>query len=263
MTAHSGLSEVEIRLLHGPEEMEAASALAAQIWEVDNAHSHVSPELLMALAHAGNYVAGAYRGRELLAMCVGFFHPPHDNALHSHIAGVRADAAGSGLGKSLKLHQRDWCLDRGITRVTWTYDPLVARNGYFNVHKLRCEVVAYFPDFYGSMKDGLNQGQHSDRLLVAWHLDATDVDTQAVADPGVTVLRSERGRPVLDLDEARDAQHCFVEVPSDIEVMRRDDPDLAAEWRVGLRHALGTLLRSGWVVVDFDRRGHYLLTKRA
>ena len=260
--AASRPAETDIRMLHSAGEMEAASDLAAQIWKVESAQSHVSPELLTALAHAGNYVVGAFRGDELLAMCVGFFHPPHDNALHSHIAGVRPDAAGTGLGASLKLHQRQWCLERGVKRVTWTYDPLVARNAYFNIHKLGCEVVAYLPDFYGSMHDGLNRGQHSDRLLVSWPLDGTRVEDSAPDDPGAAALRTVDGLPVLDLRAVLDADRCYVEIPSDIEVLRRDDPRCAVQWRLALRQALDGLFSTGWTVINFDRRGRYRLAKK-
>lgn len=256
---------MELRLLHGPEEMSAASELVAQIWKVDNAQSHVSPELLTAFAHAGNYVAGGFRGEELMAVCVGFFYPPRENALHSHIAGVRPDAAGAGWGRALKHHQRDWCLERGVSRMTWTYDPLVARNAYFNIHKLGCDVEVYMPDFYGPMGDGLNHGQHSDRLMVAWRLDQPETQhakmPQSLDGEGSAVLRSVDGRPQLDLAQAATATRCTVQIPSDIEQLRRREPELGISWRLALRAALRGLLREGWRVVDFDRQGHYCLTR--
>ncbi|MCA2229295.1 GNAT family N-acetyltransferase [Nonomuraea aurantiaca] len=254
-------TSMELRLLHRPEEMSAASELVAQIWKVQNTQSHVSPELLTAFAHAGNYVAGGFRGHELMAVCVGFFYPPRENALHSHIAGVRPDAAGTGWGRALKHHQRDWCLARGVTRVTWTYDPLVARNAYFNLHKLGCEVEVYLPDFYGPMGDGLNQGQHSDRIMVAWHIGQATAPSRAEKKHGPAVLRSVDRRPQLDLGRAVSLTRCVVEIPSDIEALRRHEPELAISWRLALRRALGGLLEEGWVVVDFDRRGHYCLTR--
>ncbi|WP_030742494.1 hypothetical protein [Streptomyces sp. NRRL F-5135] len=253
-------ASMELRPLHGVEEMAAASELLAQIWKVQPAQSHLSPELLTAFAHAGNYVAGGFSGHELMAVCVGFFHPPRATALHSHIAGVRPDAAGTGWGSALKYHQRDWCLERGVTRVTWTYDPLVARNAYFNIHKLGCDVEVYLPDFYGSMSDGVNYGQHSDRLMVAWRLEQSQ--TQRTDErQGPAVLRSVGGRPQLDLNQAASVSRCTLEIPPDIEALRRRQPEAAIDWRLALRRALDVLLQEGWVVVDFDRQGHYCLAR--
>lgn len=259
----SEATRTELRMLHLPSEMVAATELVASVWQVDVNQSHVNPGLLTALAHAGNYVAGGFRGKELMAVCVGFFYPPQEHTLHSHIAGVRPDAAGTGWGNALKLHQRDWCLERGVTRVTWTYDPLIARNAYFNVHKLGCTIEAYLPDFYGLMGDGLNLGQPSDRVLAVWDLERPGPRPPAVpgAQPPAAVLWSESGRPVLDRRRADGLRACRVEVPNDIEQVRRADPELAAAWREALREALGTLLADGWTVTDFDRRGHYNLTR--
>ncbi|WP_167499392.1 hypothetical protein [Streptomyces malaysiensis] len=254
----------ELRMLYLPSDMVAATELVASVWQVDVTQSHVNPELLTALAHAGNYVAGGFRGDELIAVCVGFFHPPLERALHSHLAGVRPDAVGTGWGHALKSHQRAWCLERGVTRITWTYDPLVARNAYFNLHKLGCTVDTYLPDFYGVMGDGLNSGQRSDRVLVVRDLERPAGPRRPIGndiEPPAAVLWSEHGRPVLDLDRARALRTCRVDIPSDIEQVRRTDPDLAVGWRLSLGQALGGLLADGWVVTDFDRRGHYTLTR--
>lgn len=262
-TEDSEATRTEFRTLHLPSEMAAATELLASVWQVDVNQSHVNPGLLTALAHAGNYVAGGFQGEELMAVCVGFFYPPWEKSLHSHIAGVRSDAVGAGWGNALKHHQRDWCLERGVTRVTWTYDPLVARNAYFNVHKLGCRIDAYLPDFYGVMGDGLNVGQSSDRVLAVWDLERPGPRQPASREgqPSVAVLWSDGGRPVVDQRRAHGLCTCRVEVPHDIEQVRRADPELAVAWREALRETLGTLLADGWTVTDFDRRGHYNLTR--
>jgi len=256
----AGSTDLQLRLLSDPSEMTAASELVAQVWQVDSAYSHVSPELLTALAHSDNYVAGAFQHGELVAACVGFFYPPTKLALHSHIAGVRADVVGTGVGNALKFHQRAWCLQRGVTRATWTYDPLVARNAYFNIHKLGCQIDDYLPDFYGVMDDAINQGQHSDRLMAVWRLDQEVV--RNAGDPGPVVLRSVAGHPHLQLENAVHESRCRVQIPSDIEAVRREDPARAAEWRLALRRVLAGLFREGWSVVDFDRAGHYYMRRK-
>ena len=255
-------SGVRVRSLHEPAEMQAAAILLAKIWNVQESRPYFDPGLLVALAHAHNYVAGAYHGTELLAVCVGFFHAPPDRVLHSHIAGVVGGSAGSGVGKALKYHQRAWCLRHGIDTITWTFDPLVARNAYFNIHRLGAAAAEYLPNFYGEMTDGINHGQDSDRMLLVWDLPrepgarlAEDTSAEARA------LRNEAGVPRLSLESIRSAQRVRVEIPSDIEAMRVDHPDQAALWRPALRNALAHLMNDGWQVTDFARSGHYSLER--
>ena len=92
--------------------------------------------------------------------------------LHSHLLAVAEDRRGQGLGLALKQSQRAWALQRGITRVTWTFDPLVVRNAELNLRRLGAVAGEYLPDHYGRMRDAFNAGDATDRLLVRWQLDS-------------------------------------------------------------------------------------------
>ncbi|WP_422758538.1 hypothetical protein [Paenarthrobacter sp. C1] len=256
-------SGVSIRILHEPADMELASALLTTIWKAEGNKPHIDPSILIALAHAHNYVAGAYSGAELIGACVGFFHPPPDRALHSHIAGVRGGSAGAGVGKALKHHQRAWCLSRGTDTITWTFDPLIARNAYFNIHRLGTAAMKYLPNFYGQMTDSINRGQDTDRMLLAWDLlrESGAGIPPDTPEPEACVLHNEDGVPHLNLESIGSAQRVRVEIPSDVETMRIEHPDRAACWRPALREALATLMNNGWQVTDFARRGHYILER--
>ena len=81
--------------------------------------------------------------------------------------------AGRAVGTAIKLHQRDWALAHGGTAITWTYDPLVARNAHFNLNRLGARPERYLLDVYGELRDDLNRGDPSDRLLVRWSLKTT------------------------------------------------------------------------------------------
>jgi predicted GNAT superfamily acetyltransferase len=76
----------------------------------------------------------------MIGASVGFFAAPDDRSLHSHITGIVGDHRGRGLGRLLKQHQREWALARGVHRITWTFDPLVARNASFNLRVLGARV---------------------------------------------------------------------------------------------------------------------------
>jgi predicted GNAT superfamily acetyltransferase len=241
---------VAVREVGAVAELDLIRDLFDQVWEQDPADSSMPGPVLRALATAGNYVAGAWRGRELVGACVGFFgRAGTEWELHSHIAGVIARARGSNVGFALKTHQRAWALRHGVEHVTWTFDPLVARNVYFNATKLAAGVRAYLPEFYGPMPDGLNHGDLSDRLLADWSLTDDRVAAACArrcAQPDLTTWRAAGAQPVLRPDEsgwpARSesaARTVLITIPSDIEALRRAEPVCARAWRLALREELG------------------------
>ena len=126
---------VSVREVTDLAELADVVALYATIWGRSE-NPPVTLELLRAFTKAGNYVGGAFEGDRLVGACVGFFHAPAEDALHSHIAGVAPGLNGRHVGFALKLHQRAWAMLRGVSEIAWTFDPLVSRNAYFNVVKL-------------------------------------------------------------------------------------------------------------------------------
>jgi predicted GNAT superfamily acetyltransferase len=212
--------------------------------------------LLVALAHAGNYEAIAEdKNGNPVGGTVGFCGPA-GTPFHSHIVGVLPGRVGRGAGRAIKLVQRAWCLERGIDTMTWTYDPLIARNAYFNLRRLGASAVEYLPDFYGTMTDTINAGQHSDRILTRWDLTVTP-PTPGAARPevaeAVPVVAEVEGEPTTFLPPADGKGPVSVALPVDIEALRRTDKDLATRWRLETRRALGELLRDDWVITDFVR----------
>ena len=155
-------------------ELEGVVRLFATIWGRDP-NPPVTVELLRAFTKAGNYVGVAFDDGRLVGACVGFFHAPAEDALHSHIAGVEPGLDGRHVGFALKLHQRAWAMRRGVSEIAWTFDPLVSRNAYFNIVKLGAQPDEYLRNFYGTMLDSINGADDSDRLLVRWRLRSPDV----------------------------------------------------------------------------------------
>jgi predicted GNAT superfamily acetyltransferase len=193
-------SVADISELKELEELRELEALFASIWERPD-EPPISADLLRALAHSGNYVTGARTGGRLVGGLVGWLggDPRHELHMHSHILGVDAGRQVRGLGFELKQHQRRWCLERGMKRMEWTTDPLVRRNGYFNLSKLGARAREYLVNFYGAMADGLNAGEESDRLLIGWQLDSAQAEMAATgrsAEPDVEeLLRGDRRFP--------------------------------------------------------------------
>jgi predicted GNAT superfamily acetyltransferase len=251
-------------------ELTEVAQLFATIWgRTEN--PPVSLELLRAFTKAGNYVAGAFDGDRLVGACVGFFHAPDEDALHSHIAGVAPGLTGRNVGFALKVHQRAWAMLRGVSEIAWTFDPLVSRNAYFNLVKLAAVPAEYLPNFYGSMLDTINRDDDSDRLLVRWPLRDVAVVAACAGNSASAVAADElaRGAVVaLGIDEAgapvpgqADGPVALVAVPRDVEGLRVSDPALAQRWRLAVREALGGLVADGTRSADFDRGGWYVMRR--
>src|SRR5919106_1380738 len=144
--------DVEIREVSSLEDVQAVAGLVDRVW---------GEQRLLAAFHEGDMV-GAQVG--FLALDEG--RP----SLHSYVTGVLPGREHRGVGFRLKVAQRAWCLSTGIETVTWTFDPLIARNAYFNLRKLAAVAIRFERNFYGPMEDAINVGDRSDRLLIRWEV---------------------------------------------------------------------------------------------
>ncbi len=252
-------SGVRIRELHDIPDFERVVRVFDEIWHPEPHNPPITVELMRALSHAGNYVAGAFDGDTLVGASVGFFAAPAGKALHSHVTG----AVRRGAGFALKLHQRAWALRRGLRRITWTFDPLVRRNAHFNLAKLGALPEEYLPEFYGPMADAVNADDESDRVLAVWRLDAPHVVRACgfapylpeVPGDAVRGISDEGGRPIA---RAVDGRVILVAVPEDVETLRHADPGAAKAWRHAVREVLGGLMDGGARVAGFAG-GHYVV----
>lgn len=185
--------------------------------------------LVRALRHAGTGLLVAMRDERCVGVCMGFLGWTDGLHLHSHMTAVHPGLEAKGVGFALKLWQRSRCLDHGVREIRWTFDPLIARNAYFNLVKLGASVRRFLPDHYGEMNDTVNAGDRSDRFEVSWELDSARV-AQALTG---ALPESSHGT--------------LVEVPADYDRMRREDPGAAAEVRQRTRAAFADLCGQGLV----------------
>jgi predicted GNAT superfamily acetyltransferase len=252
------------------EDLHELAELFASVWGRPG-EPPISSDILKALAHSGNYVAGAHSGQRLVGGLVGWFggEPPHEVHMHSHILGVLAGSDAHGLGFELKQHQRRWCLSRGVKVIEWTTDPLVRRNAYFNLTKLGAGAREYLVNFYGEMTDGINAGEESDRLLISWRLDAASAEAAASGrspEPNLEHLLGAGASAVLSVGDAGEpvetassSRVLLCQVPEDIVAVRRTDPALARSWRMALRRMLQGAIAAGYEVTGATRSGWYVL----
>ncbi|MFF5523117.1 GNAT family N-acetyltransferase [Streptomyces coeruleorubidus] len=247
----------DVRELTEVQDMRLATDLITRIWQAEA--PPVPFSFMRALSHSGAQVIGGFVDGRLAGVAVGFPGTDADGPLlHSHVVGVDARWRGTGLGHAIKLAQRDWCLQRGIKRMVWTFDPLRVGNACFNLNRLGARGVSYHHDFYGPLDDGFNRGIPTDRVLVHWDL--------ADAESGPRPATAPTGPYVLDLDTAGRPVAGACEADADGEVRLRvparppADPSQALAWRLALREAMQPLMRSGhrWTTAHAD--GTYVLT---
>ena len=195
---------------------------------------------LRAMQQSGNYVVGLFDddggSEQMVGASIAFFGEPGRRAMHSHITALVPEYRGRGWGRELKEHQRQWAFSRAVGRITWTFDPLVARNAHFFLTVLGARVTGYAENVYGIFGGG-DAGDESDRLDVEW----------ALAD--------------IAKPPASDAVVATVEIPADIETMRVDDPAAAHEWRLRLRAEMEQTLGRGLRIAGFDVERGYLFTE--
>ena len=224
--AHQAANDcgVEVRQISGPD-VAIGQEVVREVWGPQQVPQS---NLLHALSHAGNAVLAAVHNGTPVGVVFGFLGWSGGLHLHSHMTAVTQGHQSQGIGYALKSWQRALCLEHGVTEMRWTYDPLIARNAYFNLVKLGGQVNAFFPDFYGAMDDSVNAGDHSDRFEVSWRLDSERV---AAALEG-----HERG-PVTAGEE--------VAIPADFDALRRTDPAAGREIRLAAREQFMRLFAAG------------------
>lgn len=250
--AAAGIRVLPLDTLAGVRE---AAALFCRVWRTDAATPPLPAEVMRAVEHAGGYVVGAYLDQDLVGASSGFLGLDGSRpVLHSHISGV--SVPGRGIGLALKLHQRAWALERRIEAITWTFDPLVRRNAWFNLAKLGAVGAEYLVDFYGPMTDGVNGGESSDRLFTRWDL----LTEPAPAAPGgaAVVLAEQDGEPAPTPAPA-DGTRLLVQLPADVEALRGTHPDLARRWRLAVREALVPAFADGYRADGITRDGCLVL----
>lgn len=224
-------------------------------------HQLLPREVLRALAVSGNVPYGAFAGDEMIGYVLGWAGVDDEGLhVHSHMLAALPDRRHRGVGYALKLAQRAQALEQGIAVARWTFDPLVARNAYFNLHKLGAIVDRFGRDFYGQMGDALNRGDRSDRFVVRWDLEREPGGRAADAEAAPAILRREDDRPRPVPGELPDS--AAIEIPAELAELRASDPGTASAWRDAVASAAERCFAAGLLGVEFDRRrSAYLFAK--
>lgn len=218
-------------------------------------HQLVPREMIRALADSGNVPYGAFADDRMLGYVLGWAGVDRRDGLHvhSHMLAALPERRHRGIGYALKLAQRAHALEQGIAVARWTFDPLVARNAYFNLHKLGAVADRFERDFYGQMTDALNRGERTDRLVVRWDLEREPGPRPVPREAEIRLVRDEDGAPSPRGAELGAAPAALIEIPPDHTGLRTRAPAIASAWRDASAEAIEACLASGLVASGFDR----------
>jgi|GraSoi2013_100cm_1033763.scaffolds.fasta_scaffold02090_5 predicted GNAT superfamily acetyltransferase len=167
--------DIVVRKCCALKEFQGCVELQREIW--GEADLEIEPVTMFVVASlTGGQVLGAFDGEKMVGYTLAVMGLRQGAAyLHSHQTGVSAAYRDRGVGKMLKLFQRDEALGRGIRLVEWTFDPLEIKNAHFNLNRLGAICRRYIPNLYGVTTSPLHRGIETDRLVAEWWLDSRRV----------------------------------------------------------------------------------------
>ena len=168
---------IVLRSCHSLEEMRACVALQKEVWNFSDAEL-VPLRMFVVADKVGGQVMGAFNGDAMVGFALSVPGTRSGRVyLHSHMLAVRKEYRNAGLGRRLKLLQREEALTRGIELIEWTFDPLEIKNAYLNIEKLGAIARRYNINQYGITSSPLQGGLPSDRLIAEWWLKSKRVET--------------------------------------------------------------------------------------
>ena len=227
-------------------EFQEAVRLQQEIWGFEDIEL-LPVRLFVVATKVGGQAVGAFDEGKMVGFLLAIpgLKAGGGEYLHSHMMGVTKAYRNAGVGRMLKLKQREEALARGIKLVEWTFDPLEIKNAYFNMERLGAVVRRYVLNQYGTTTSHLHGGLPTDRCVAEWYLGSARVEALV---GGVTLPRP----PVL----------LRIRVPSDIELVRRNEPKRAREIQKGISEQFLESFDRKWAVIGFERSddfGTYLV----
>ena len=205
-----------------------------------DAGTEITPNLLQAMIHSGAYLSGAFIDSNCVGAAFAFPATTGGLHLHSHMTAVLDSFRDKGIGHALKVDQYKWAKQNNYKEITWTFDPLVARNAKLNILKLGVDISAYYPNFYGDMPDELNAGDESDRVMAS---------LKVVGD--VPTPRAAISTP--------DKSAVLIAIPDDIVAIRGKDLAENLRWRRSVRDEFVSALARGGKVIGFSANNEYVV----
>jgi len=246
-TGHSAATKIVTRTCTTLDELEECVRIQREVWNFSD-FELVPADVFVVAQKTGGQVMGAFDGERQVGFTLAFVAAHGQQVyLHSHFAAVLPDYQGGGVGRLLKLAQREDALRRGLKLIEWTFDPLALMNAHFNLNRLGAIIRRYVPNVYGVTSSPLHGNIPTDRFVAEWWLDSPRV-----------AARSENRTPA---SEAIDAK---VTLPRSTTELLRSGSDEAARIQDRIRQEFQEYFATGYAVVGLefeDSEARYLLTR--
>jgi len=210
-----------------------------KVWQL-NSGTEITSNLLQATIHSGAYLSGAFIDNNCVGAAFAFPATTGGLHLHSHMTAVLNDYRDQGIGYALKIDQWQWAKKNNYKEITWTFDPLVARNAKLNLIKLGVDIFEYYPNFYGVMPDALNARDESDRVMARWKVIGDQPTVKSV-------ITNPSDRDII------------IKIPEDIVAIRSEDISENLMWRRKVREEFMRAFEKGGKVVGFSANNEYVV----
>jgi predicted GNAT superfamily acetyltransferase len=239
---------IDIQPLHTQEQFRDAVRLQREIWQFEDVEL-LPVRLFVVATKIGGQAFGAYHDKRMVgfALALPGIKPGYGAYLHSHMVGVAEGYRNDGIGRMLKLRQREDAIARGLDLMEWTFDPLELKNAYFNIERLGAIVRRYVRNQYGTTTSVLHGGLPTDRCVAEWWF-RKDRVVNAIA--GGPIERPEVERRIA--------------VPSDVARLRAEDMASARSIQARVSDQFMDAFDRGLAVIGFERGdavSNYLLGK--
>ncbi|MEM0156167.1 MAG: hypothetical protein QW597_06185 [Thermoplasmataceae archaeon] len=251
---------MRIAEVHDPDAVKGIVPIIKSAWGFENLDGLIK-DIVVAMKFHGGVVIGAYDEDKLIGMSFGFpGRRKNYDYFYSHMTGVLEERKYSGIGYQLKMYQKAWAKRQGYNMIAWTYDPLMALNARFNIHKIGAFARTYLRNFYGQMDDKINVGMRTDRFVAELWL---DYQRPEIEDNGITAL-DRTGIVSEDMQRiAREESTVRVHIPGNFKAIRNNSMEEAMRWRESSDKVMKFLFSHGFVAVDFKSGtdNFYLFTR--
>jgi len=236
-----------VRHLTTHDEFAQAVEIQRAVWHFEELEL-LPVRLFVVAVKVGGQALGVFKNNRMVGFCLalpgiraGVLSTNGTAYLHSHMLGVLPTFRDAGVGRALKLAQRDDALARGFDLIEWTFDPLELKNAHFNIERLGAVVPRYVLNQYGSTTSPLHGGLPTDRCTAQWWIRSARVE--AILGGQGAGRAADTAAPVMGR----------VEIPADILDIKQRDPRRAREIQARVSEEFQAMLAKGWTAAGFER----------
>jgi chorismate synthase len=242
---------MDVQVITDPDEIREIVPVIKSAWGMQDLGQLVKDVVASMRFHGGLVLLAKERGKTL-GMHFSFPGYRHGQPyLYSHMTGVISESKYGGVGKTLKLAQKEWAKEHGYKLIAWTYDPLMTLNANFNFNKLGVFSRTYLRNFYGEMEDSLNFGMPTDRFVAEWWI---DYNKPSMKEPETFANESNN---IGEIEINTQSTTIGLHISPDFVALKKNDSLEATKIRMATREAMETLFQNGYAAVDFNREESY------